>query len=250
MKKTFLLFGLLLCLSAPALASEGEGVTPQAWPHKGAFGAYDKAALQRGYQVYREVCSSCHAMKFLSYRNLQDLGYTEAQVKAIASSYTVTDGPDDNGQMFDRPARPSDRFKSPFPNDKAARAANGGALPPDLSLIVKARVGGEDYIHAILTGYDTPPADVKVNPGMNYNSAFPGRQIAMPPPLTDGRVAYGDGTPNTLEQEARDVAQFLAWASEPYADQRKQMGVKIVLFLLLFAGLMYAVKRKVWSDLH
>lgn len=249
-KKILPLLAVGLMLASPALANEREGVMKQDWPEKGVFGTYDKAALQRGFQVYKEVCASCHAMKFLYYRNLEELGYTEAQVKAVASQYTVTDGPGDDGQMFERPARPSDHFKSPFPNDKAARAANGGALPPDMSLLAKAREGGPDYIFAILTGYGTPPADVKMNPGMNYNAAFPGHQIAMPQPLTDGRVAYADGTPNSLENEARDVAQFLAWTSEPYQDERKQMGVKVVLFLLAFAGVMYAVKRKIWSGLH
>lgn len=253
MKKT--IFSLVLAstlLTAPlAFAAEHEAEVPtQRWAHKGFFGTYDKAALQRGFQVYKEVCSSCHAMKFLSYRNLEEIGFTPAEVKAIAAQYTVTDGPNDDGEMFERPARPSDPFKSPFANNKAARAANNGALPPDMSLIVKAREHGEDYIFGILTGYDAPPADIQMNTGMNYNKTFLGHQIAMPKPLSDGQVTYSDGTSNSLEQEARDVVQFLAWASEPWQDQRKQMGVKVVLFLLAFAGIMYAAKRKVWGNLH
>jgi len=250
-----------LTVSSFALASEGEDITPQYWPHKGVFGTYDKAALQRGFQIYKEVCSACHAMKFVYYRNLEQLGYTPDQVKAVAAEATITDGPNDDGEMFDRPGRPSDHFKSPFKNDKAARSANGGALPPDMSLLVKARAHNEDYIYAVLTGYGTPPAEVAdpatgkmipftMNTGMNYNKAFPGHQIAMPQPLTDNRVTYTDGTNATLDQEARDVTQFLAWASEPYQDERKQMGLKAVLFLLAFAAVMYAAKRKVWKDLH
>ncbi len=199
--------------SAPAASSAEETeLTPQYWPQKGVFGTYDKAALQRGFQVYKEVCSACHAMKFVYYRNLQELGYTEDQVKAIAAQSTVTDGPDDNGNMFDRPARPSDHFKSPFANDKASRASNGGALPPDMSLLVKARAHGEDYIYALLTGYETPPPGVTMNTGMNYNKVFPGNQIAMPKPLMDNRVTYTDGTPATL---ARDVTQFLPGLRSP-----------------------------------
>ena len=240
---------LTFAFAAPALANEGE-IAQQNWPEDGVFGHYDKAALQRGFQVYKEVCSSCHAMKFVSYRNLEDLGYSPEQVKSLAATYTVTDGPDESGNMVDRPAKPSDHFKSPFKNDQAARAANGGALPPDMSLLVKAREGGEDYIYGVLTGYGTAPADIKMMPGLNYNAAFPGHQIAMPQPLTDGRVTFADGTPNTLAQEARDVTQFLAWASEPHMEQRKRMGIKVILFMLVFAGILYNTKRKIWSKLH
>ena len=247
-KKALLPFALALTmvLSTPALADE-ESMAHQSWPDKGIFGTYDKAALQRGFQVYKEVCSVCHSMKFVSYRNLADLGYTADEVKSLAAQYTVTDGPGDDGEMFDRPARPSDHFKSPYKNDKAARASNNGALPPDMSLLVKAREGGEDYIFGILTGFEPAPAGVQMMTGLNYNKQFPGHQIAMAQPLTDGRVAYTDGTPNTLEQEARDVTQFLAWASEPQMEQRKQMGIKVVLFLLAFAGILLRTKRKVWS---
>jgi ubiquinol-cytochrome c reductase cytochrome c1 subunit len=162
----------------------------------------------------------------------------------------VTDGPNDNGEMFERPGRPSDRFKPPFPNDNAARAANNGALPPDLSLIVKARQGGADYIYGVLTGYADPPPDVKLTEGMYYNKYFPGHQIAMPQPLTDDRVTYADGTKATLSQEAHDVVTFLAWAAEPELETRKQLGVKVLLFLIVLSGLLFAVKRKVWKDVH
>lgn len=222
----------------------------QHWSHDGITGTYDKAALQRGFQVYKEVCSACHAMKFMSYRDLAALGYNADEIKAIAAENTVTDGPNDDGEMFERPARPSDRFKSPFANDKAARAANGGALPPDLSLIVKARHHGEDYIYALLTGFEDAPADVEMMPGMSYNKYFPGHQIAMAKPLNDGQVTYADGKNASVDQMAHDVTAFLAFASEPHMEHRKSMGIKVVLFLLAFAGIMYAAKRKIWANVH
>lgn len=239
------------CLAAgPAFAADAPVVPKQMWQHKGVFGTWDKTAVQRGYQVYKEVCAACHAMKFLSYRNLQALGYTPEQVKAVAAEATVIDGPNDEGEMFERPGLPSDRFKAPFANDKAARAANNGALPPDLSLVAKSRHAGEDYIFALLTGYGEAPDDVVMNPGMSYNKYFPGHQIAMAPPLTEGQVAYSDGTANTLEQQARDVAQFLAWAAEPHMEHRKGMGIKVMLFMFVFCGIMLAAKRKIWADVH
>ena len=190
-------------------------------------------------------------MKLIAYRDLADLGFNAPEVKALAADATVHDGPNDNGDMFDRPGRPSDYFVPPFPNDQAARASNRGALPPDLSLIVKARHGNESYIYSILTGFgQTPPAGETMQPGMNYNPYFPGHQIAMPPPLTDGAVTYGDGTNASVAQEAKDVAQFLAWASEPSMEQRKQTGAKVILFLAAFAAVLYGVKKKVWSRIR
>lgn len=239
--------------AATPVSAAGEIVPPpeQAWPHSGIFGTYDKAALQRGLQVYREVCAACHSLNYVAYRNLEALGYTAEQVKTLAAEYTVTDGPNDDGEMFERPARPSDYFKPPFANDQAARAANGGALPTDLSLVVKSRKGGADYIHALLSGYqDPPPAGHEVLPGMYWNKYFPDHQIAMAPPLMDGQVTYADGTSATVDQAARDVAQFLAWAAEPHMETRKKMGLKVVLFLLVFCGIMYGVKRKIWADVH
>lgn len=222
----------------------------QAWPEQGIFGKYDMAAVQRGFQVYKEVCSACHSMKFMSYRDLAGLGYTPDEVKALAAEVTVTDGPNDDGEMFDRPGRPSDHFKSPFVNEKAARAANGGALPPDMSLLVKAREHGEDYIYAVLNGYSEPPKCAQMNPGKQWNRYFPPHQISMPKPLADGQVSFDGGAPNTLPDEAKDVVQFLAYASEPHMEARKFMGIKVLLFLLVFAGIMRAVKTKVWKDVH
>lgn len=259
MKKILAAGALALIFTSPALAAEGThpghshetpAMIKQIWPHQGMLGTYDRAALQRGFQVYKEVCSACHAMKHLSYRNLADLGYKPEEIKAIAAQYTVTDGPNDDGEMFERPAVPSDRFRSPFKNDKAARAANNGALPPDLSLIIKSRAGGEDYIFALLTGYEAPPAGFALQPGMTYNAYFSGQQIAMAKPLNDGQVTYSDGTAATTEQAARDVAQFLAWAGEPHMEERKRTGLKALLFLLVFAGVMFAAKKKLWARLR
>lgn len=244
-----LCLGLLSCLGV-AIASESAAPPSQVWPFSGPFGTYDRASLQRGYQVYREVCSSCHAMKRLRYRELADLGYSEAQIKAVAAQYSVMDGPNDEGEMFERPARPSDSFKSPFPNDQAARAANGGALPLDLSLIVKARAGGANYVYALLTGYGEAPKDHVLMPGQYWNSVMSGGVIAMPPPLSDGQVTYADGSAQTVSQYARDVSQFLTWASDPVMEERKSTGFKALLFLAVFTGVFYAAKRKIWSDMH
>ena len=239
-----------------ALAGGGGEVhlPEQEWSFNGPFGTYDRAHLQRGFQVYKEVCSACHSMQLLSYRHLTQIGYTENQVKAIASQYTVTDGPNDEGEMFERPAEPKDRFKAPFANEKAARAANNGAYPPDMSLLAKARHGGADYLYGILTGYEEKPADFHLAPGMNYNKYFPGNQIAMANPLSKGLVSYTKADGSTYEPEpaemARDLASFLMWAAEPQMEERKRNGVKVILFLLVFSGIMYAVKRKVWADVH
>ncbi len=237
---------------APSAQAAGEAIhIPDArFSFEGLFGTFDRAATQRGLLVYKQVCSSCHGMKQLSYRHLTEIGLSDAQVRAIAASFEVTDGPNDEGAMFERPGRPSDRFRSPFPNENAARAANNGAYPPDLSVMTKAREGGADYIHALLTGYADPPAGMTMQSGMNYNKYFPGHQIAMAAPLSEGQVEYTDGTKPTVEQMSHDVATFLAWAAEPEMERRKQMGVKIILFLTILGGLAYAVKRKVWSGLH
>ena len=244
-------FGLLGFSGGPAEAAEDAPKPPaQKWSFDGPFGTFDAASRQRGFQIYKEVCSACHALKQVYYRHLRDIGFSEDEVKAIAASVEVTDGPNDAGEMFQRPGRPSDRFKSPFSNDNAARAGNNGALPVDLSLVVKARVGGADYLHALLTGYSDPPAGVKLNEGMNYNKYFPGHQIAMPQPLNADQVTYADGTKATVEQMSKDISTFLAWAAEPELEARKRMGMKVVIFLVVLSALLFFVKRKVWSDVH
>jgi ubiquinol-cytochrome c reductase cytochrome c1 subunit len=235
--------------TAGAAESEVKLPTP-GWSFDGMFGTFDPAAQQRGFQIYSEVCSACHALKHVAYRNLHALGFSEDEVKAIAAAVQVTDGPNDAGEMFERPGRASDKFKSPFANDNAARAGNNGALPPDLSLIIKAREDGPNYVYGVLTGYADAPADVKLADGMNYNKYFPGHQIAMPQPLTADRVTYSDGTKATLEQEAHDVVTFLSWASEPEMSARKQLGVKVLIFLVVLSGLLFFVKKKVWKDVH
>lgn len=255
----------LAALAAGAFAAYGESVSASEaeakpphrhWHFEGPFGTYDRAAAQRGYQVYHEVCAACHSLSLLAYRNLMELGLSEAQVKDLIKDIQVPDLNDD-GAPIERPARLSDRFKKPFPNALAAAAANGGKAPPDLSVIVKAREEGPDYIHALLTGYvpfdKLTPAQIKefsVTDTDNFNKYFPGHKIGMPPPLGDDRVTYADGTKATTDQEASDVVEFLAWASEPHMEDRKRTGVRVILFLLAMAGLMYAVKRSVWSDKH
>jgi ubiquinol-cytochrome c reductase cytochrome c1 subunit len=237
--------------SSSAAAAEGVALPAEEWSFNGIFGTFDRAQLQRGYQVYSEVCHACHAMKFLSFRNLEQIGFTPDQVAQIASEFEVQDGPNDEGDMFMRPAKASDKMPSPFPNEQAARFANNGAYPPDQSLIVEARKGGADYIYALMTGYRDPaPEGFKLNPGMYYNEYFPGHQIAMAPPLSDGRVDYTDGTEATLSQQAKDVTAFLTWIAEPNLEARKRMGVMVLLFLLVLTGMLYALKRQIWSDVH
>ena len=230
-----------------AAASE---VPTHEWSFDGIFGTFDRAALQRGYQVFAESCAACHSLRLLAYRNLTEIGFSEDQVKKIAAEAEVRDGPNDEGEMFDRKGRPSDRFVAPFPNSQAARVANNGALPPDLSLIVKARTGGASYLYGILTGYRDPPKDVKLADGMAYNAVFPNNAIAMPAPLSEDSVEYADKTKASVDQMASDVTTFLTWAASPELERRKNLGIKVMLFLLVLTGLLYAVKRKVWSDIH
>ena len=241
----------------------------ESWSFAGPFGTYDKGQLQRGLKVYKEVCSACHSMNLVAFRSLEELGYSEAQVKAFAAEYTIQDGPNDSGDMFERPGIPSDHFPSPFPNTQAAAAANGGAAPPDFSLLAKARgiergfptfifdiftqyaEAGPDYIHSLLTGYtQQPPAGVTIPEGTYYNPYFISSvSLKMPPPLTsDGQVTYDDGAPQTVDQYARDVAAFMMWAAEPHLEERKKTGFRVIIFLALFGVLVYLTKRKIWAD--
>ncbi len=241
----------------------------QDWSFAGPFGTYDKGQLQRGFKVYREVCAACHSMNLVAFRNLEDLGYSEAQVRAIAAEYEVEDGPDDSGDMFMRAAKPSDRFPAPFANPQQAAASNNGAVPPDFSLIAKARAvergfptfvfdiftqyaeAGPDYIHALLTGYEEDSHGHDVPEGTYYNPYFiSSASLAMAPPLSEGMVTYDDGAPETVDQYARDVSAFLMWAAEPHMEARKSTGFVVMVFLLLFGGLMYLTKRKIWADVH
>ena len=295
--------------TSTARAAEGLPLPEQEWSFDGAFGTFDREALQRGLQVYREVCAACHGLEYIAFRNLADLGYNEDEIKAFAAEYTIVDGPNDEGEMFERAGTPADYFPSPFPNEKAAAASNNGAAPPDLSLIAKARAGAANYTHALLTGYEgqvsddalqiifaqetqkreekykadledyerrleayedkvadgeeakkpTPPVepqpvtsidDLGLSDTSNFNAYFPGYGIAMAAPLFEDGVAYADGTAATVDQMARDVSHFLMWTAEPKLENRKGMGLKVLIFLVVFTGVLYAVKRKVWADVH
>jgi cytochrome c1 len=263
----------LLGLAGAAFAADEQShETPQPprqkWSFAGPFGHYDKGQLQRGLKVYREVCAVCHGMKYVAFRNLEALGYSEGQVKAIASEYKIQDGPNDQGEMFEREGRPADYFPTPWPNENAARARYNG-VPPDFSVLAKARgyergfpwfifdmftqfqEHGVDYIHAIMVGYkEKPPAGVTLPQGSFYNEYFPGHAIAMPPPLSDKRVDYTDGSPTTVDQYAKDVAAFMMWAAEPHLEARKRIGFQVMIFLIVLSGLLYFTKKKVWASVH
>lgn len=275
LKTTFFGTALALALGAfsvgDALAAGGEiHIERQKWSFAGPFGHYDKAQIQRGYKIYREVCSSCHSLNLVAFRHLlgkDGLGFTEDQIKALAAEYEVEDGPNDDGDMFERSGKPFDYHPAPFPNEKAARASNNNAYPVDFSLIAKARgvssgfpgfildlvtqyqEGGPDYIYSLLTGYQDAPEGVEVGEGQYYNVSFvAGHALSMAPPLSDELVEYTDGTPQTVEQYARDITSFLMWAAEPKLEARKEMGFVVMLFLVVFAFLMYYTKRKLWAD--
>ena len=266
------LAGALLALSGHALAQEHDTPPPPQvkWSFAGPFGKFDEAQLQRGFKIYREVCANCHSLDMLAFRNLADtggLGYSEAQVAAVAAEYKIKDI-DDLGNAIERAGRPADHFPSPFANELAAKAANGGTAPPDMSTLAKARTyergfpwfvfdmitqyqeQGPDYIAALLKGYLDPPQGFQVPEGGHYNQYFPGHVIVMPPPLQAGQVTFDDGSPQTLEQYSKDVAAFLVWTAEPHLVQRKRIGFQVMFFLIVLAGLMYFTKKKVWSAVH
>ena len=241
---------LIFFLSSSLNSAEQNDPIKVNWSFKGLTGKFDRAALQRGFQVYKEVCSSCHSMQYLSYRNLGESGgpeFSEAEVKAIASSIEIEDGPDSQGEMFTRPGRPSDKFKSPYPNVNASIAANGGAYPPDMSVLVKARPGGSDYVYSVLVGYEEPPAGVVLDDGVYYNKYMIGNKIKMSAPLLDGIIEYTDGTDSTVDQMAKDVTTFLSWAAEPELEERHRTGVKVILYLVLLTILVYLSMKKIWS---
>ena len=251
-----------MALAAPASAA-GEYYTPKphTWQFEGPFGTYDRAAMQRGFQVYQEVCAACHGMRQLAFRHLGGEGgpfYMEdfpnpndnPVVRAIAAQYVITDGPNEFGDMFDRPGRPTDRFPDPYANPQQAAASNGGAIPPDLSVIIKARKQGPEYVRSLLLGYDyETPDDIDIRPGQYYNPYMSGKIIAMAPQLQDDLVEYADGTAATKEQMAHDLVSFLAWASEPHMEVRKRMGLMVMIYLLILSGLLYAAYRQVWSNI-
>ena len=272
------LVGVAMAVVTPAWGAEGQAhIAKEEWTFGGITGHYDNEQLRRGFQVYKNVCAACHGLRLLHYRNLSEPGgpeLAEGNVEQIAAEAQVPDGPNDDGEMFTRPGKPADRFASPYPNAKAAAAANGGAVPPDLSVMAKARgieragpwyleplnwIGdivtnyqeqGADYMHALLTSYEEPPSGMTMAQGMYYNAAFPGLQIAMPPPLSDGVVTYPDGVPATVDNYSRDVAAFLMWAAEPKLEERKRMGLKVLIYLTILAGLLYLSKRAIWRNVE
>jgi ubiquinol-cytochrome c reductase cytochrome c1 subunit len=249
-KTSYLIIILLTGSYQQVDAAEKVKLLKTDWSFKGLFGKFDRGSLQRGYQVYTEVCSSCHSMKYISYRNLAEAGgpeFTEDQVKAIAANFEVTDGPNSDGEMFLRPAKLSDKFVMPFPNVKAAQAANGGAYPPDMSVLAKARSGGVDYIYSVLLGYEDPPVGVTLDDGVYYNKYMYGNKIKMSQPLLENLVEYSDGTVASEEQMAKDVTTFLMWAAEPHLEARHKMGFKAILYLIILTILVYFSMKKIWS---
>ena len=234
-------------------AGENYPLLKQDWSFKSFFGTFDRASLQRGYQVYTEVCASCHSLKYVSYRNLAEKGGPEfsiEQAKAIASNFEVTDGPNNDGEMFTRPAKLSDKFVMPYANDQEAKLSNGGAYPPDMSVLVKARAGGADYIYSVILGYEDPPEEMKLDDGVYYNKYMYGNKIKMPPQLYDDLVTYADGTPATPEQMAKDITTFLAWTAEPKLEERHKFGFRAIIYLVILTILVYFSMKRIWSRIE
>lgn len=253
MKKSILVAISLLSItvSGYAFANSGVSLHEADWKFDGVFGTVDKQSAQRGFQVYKEVCAACHGLNRIAFRNLGEIGFSEAEIKALAASYKLKDEPNDAGEILDRNGRASDYLPSPFPNEQAAGAGFNGKAPPDLSLMIKARHDGANYVYSLLTGYgQTPPAEHIVPEGLNYNPYFPGGNILMPQPLSDGQVTYEDGTKASVDQMAHDVTNFLQWTAEPEMEARKQMGIKALIFLAIFTAFMYVAKRNLWKKLH
>lgn len=245
---TITIIALLLANNAYS-ASEHIELKKRKWPFEGIAGKVDKESAQRGFQVYKQICSSCHSLKYISFRNLSSIGFSSDEIKALAASYEIEDGPNETGQMFKRPGLPSDHVPSPFQNEQEARAANNGAYPVDQSLIVKARPDGANYVYSLITGYVDPPKDFQVGEGMHYNAYFAGHQIAMVPPLTEGILQYQDGTEASIEQMAVDVVNFLQWTAEPEMEKRKNLGISSLIFLAISTILFYLVKIRIWKRL-
>ncbi len=243
----------LLSITFSFAAGDNQNLLKQDWSFNKFFGKFDRASLQRGYQVYTEVCASCHSMKYVSYRNLAEKGgpeFSQEQAKAIASNFEVTDGPNSDGEMFTRPAKLSDKFVMPYANEQEAKVSNGGAYPPDMSVLVKARAGGADYIYSVLLGYDDPPQDIKLDDGVYYNKYMYGNKIKMPPQLYDDLVTYSDGTQATPEQMAKDVVSFLAWTAEPKLEERHKFGFRAISYLIILTILVYFSMKKIWSRIE
>ena len=251
--KHFSLIFFLMFSSTVTSAEKSDKLLTTDWTFKGPFGKFDRASLQRGYQVYQEVCASCHSLKYMSYRNLSEKGGPEFSVKeakAIAANFEISDGPNPDGEMFTRPGRLSDKFAMPYANEQEAKSANGGAYPPDMSVLVKARTGGVDYIYSVLLGYEEPPQDIKLDDGVYYNKYMYGNKIKMPAPLSDGIVEYADGTNPTEQQMAKDVVSFLMWTAEPHLEQRHKIGFRAIIYLIILSILVYFSMKKIWSRIE
>ena len=252
--KLFTLFLTILTHTSLSFAAgENPTLMKPGWSFQSFFGKFDRASLQRGYQVYTEVCASCHSMKYLSYRNLAEEGGPEfslEQAKAIAGNFEVVDGPNSDGEMFTRPAKLSDKFVMPYANEQEAKVSNGGAYPPDMSVLVKARAGGADYIYSVILGYEDPPVGMKLDDGVYYNKYMYGNKIKMPPQLYDDLVTYADGTTATPEQMAKDVTTFLAWTAEPKLEERHKFGFRAILYLIILTILVYFSMKKIWSRIE
>ena len=250
MKKFFFIIFSFLFLIPILHCEEKIILKKQNWTFEGIFGRYDDLSLQRGLQIYQEVCSACHGMKRVRFRELEDLGFTEDQIKKYSETFDIIDGPNELGEMFTRPGEPSDTFVSPYKNKEEAKASFNGAYPPDLSLLTKAMKNGPDYIYSLLTGYEDPPNDFELTEGLYYNPYHDGKVIAMPPPLYDDAIEYIDGTNASLHQLSYDIVNFLNWAAEPELEKRKSMGVKVLLFLIVLTALLYVTMKETWSRIE
>jgi|TARA_A100001011_G_scaffold28542_1_gene27736 ubiquinol-cytochrome c reductase cytochrome c1 subunit len=251
--KSIIFTFILIFNSNLALSAEKIDLLKVDWSFNGLFGTFDRGSLQRGYQVYTEVCASCHSMKHLSYRNLAQEGGPEfslEEAKAIAASFIVVDGPDEYGEMFERPGKLSDKFVNPYLNDNEAKSANGGAYPPDMSVLVKARGGGANYLYSVLNGYEEPPANIELDDGVYYNKYMYGNKIKMANPLDDGIVEYNDGTEATIDQMSKDVVTFLTWAAEPHLETRHRIGFKVIVYLIILSILVYFSMKRIWSRIE
>ena len=253
LKVLFFLIIIISNYNQKIFAAENDSLLKQDWSFKSFYGKFDRASLQRGYQIYTEVCASCHSMKYLSYRNLAEEGgpeFSEEEAKNIASQFEVIDGPNSDGEMFTRAAKLSDKFVNPYNNDQEAKNANGGAYPPDMSVLVKARKGGADYIYSVLLGYENPPIDIKLDDGVYYNKYMYGKKIKMASPLSDGLLEYADGTNATQKQMAKDVVTFLMWTAEPHLESRHKIGFKVIIYLLILTILVYLSMKRIWSRIE
>ena len=249
LKKIFFILFTLFFLIPNSFSKEDVKLRKQNWSFQGIFGRFDNSTLQRGLQVYQEVCSACHGVKRLRFRELTNLGFTKEQIVNYAKTFEILDGPNELGEMFIRPGEPTDTFVSPYKNKEEAIAING-AYPPDLSLLTKAMKNGPDYIYSLLVGYEDPPNDFELPDGLYYNPYHDGNVIAMPQPLYDEAIEYIDGTNASIHQLSYDIVNFLSWAAEPELQKRKALGLKVLIFLIVLTALLYVTMKEIWSRIE